>query len=129
MTHRKANITQTILAVIALFGFLFVAGCISSDKKKSSGIGLYTAEQMFVSAGRASKRLCESGNLSKIDCETAESAYSDGREVLIRAKAVWDIMVEADSFKSNTEYEALLIELADLTVTIEEIVRKYKEDS
>jgi hypothetical protein len=119
--RKKLSLVSLIL-ILALF-----AGCVSVDKKTSTAIGLKITKDVFISVGKTAKRLSVNGILSRNDYEIVESAYRNGRNALIDAKAVWDDMVVMNSFDNSERYGELILRVVKLTETIETIVRKYTD--
>lgn len=112
-----------VLLILALF--VGCIGCVSIDKRTSTAIGLKVTKDVFVSAGKTAKKLYISGVLNEDDRKIAESAYRDGRNALIDAKAVWDNMVEMNSLNNSERYSELILRVAKFTETMEIIIRKY----
>jgi hypothetical protein len=101
-----------------------IIGC-DMDAKQSTGLALKATKDVLVETGKAAKALCESGAISEADCFAIKDAYADGREILLRAKDMWDGMVAIDSFVEQREYQNALIEVARMSAVIEGIIREY----
>ncbi len=119
---------KNTIRIIILLVLLVSMGCAfdigNPDKRVKSAIGLITAKNFLNTTATFAKRLCEQGVLSDDDCETAEIAYMEGKDALISAKEIWDIMVVRDSFDGNEEYADLIKSVVKFTTIIETIVRK-----
>jgi hypothetical protein len=112
--------------ILPLFLILIMVGCAGSGSiRKDTGIGLLSIRNVFVNIAIKADELCVSGVISREDCVIINDAYLRGDLALAQAKVIWDHMVLIDSFHSNQDYDNLLIEMLKLTITIENIVRKY----
>ncbi len=120
-------IRKTVLLYMAVCVAMALQACINTDKRVTSAIGLKTTKDVFIATAKTAKRLCEQGVLSDNDCATIESTYTQGRVLLISAKAVWDGMVTMDSFDANSSYNELIISVVNLTANMEAIIRKVGE--
>ncbi len=125
MIIRKPVISFIALCLImALSACTFDIGSPNADKRITSAIKLKATKDIFIATATSAKRLCEQGILSEDDCETAEIAYMEGKDVLIAAKEVWDGMLTIDSFDNTDKYDELIILTVKFTTIIETIIRK-----
>jgi len=115
----KIAVNYFIIAILVLV----VLGC-SIGQKKQSAIGLKTTKDTLVSVATAAKRLCENGTLGENECKQIEDIYTQGRGLLIEAKAAWDVMVDLDSFDNRAKYENLIAQVTHLAGRIEGLIRE-----
>lgn len=106
--------------------FLVVISACSGDMKKDSAIGLKISKDSLISVAATAKRLCEQGVLSDRECRDAEIYYTEGRKVLLEAKATWDEMVDNDSMDNSVFYNSLINRVTDIMGRIENIIKERK---
>ena len=102
----------------------FFPGCYTGDKKIDTGITLSSTKDVFIAAATTAKRLCESGVLSQDECQEIAQIYSDGKKLLIEARALWDEAVGNDT-PVPAKYEILVHKAMEIATTIEMIVLKH----
>lgn len=126
MQKSKLNLFALIVLVCIVFASI---GCETLPAKKSSAIGLKAAKDVLIATARPAKQLCISGVIETEDCDKIRTAYTQGTELLLEAKSLWDLMVLADDFRANEDYGDMILKIADLTGVIESIVIKYTTES
>jgi len=123
-----------LFVIMSLSACVFNIGSPNPDKRVTSAIKLKATKDIFIATATTAKRLCEQGILSIDDCETAEIAYMEGKEALISAKEIWDVLVGMDNMDiinekffingEHVSYDDLIMSAVKFTAMIETIIRK-----
>ncbi len=135
MIIRKTVLLFTLCVVMALSACLtFDVGSPNPDKRVTSAIKLKAAKDIFIATATSAKRLCEQEILSEDDCETAQIAYMQGKEALVSAYEIWDVLGDLDHFDGNAvfsvnsgdpvSYNDLIKSAVKFTTIIETLIRK-----
>lgn len=124
---QKNRFILFLLPFLVIF-LLTSVGCETLPAKKLSAIGLKAAKDVLIATARPAKQLCIAGVIDPEDCDKIRGAYTQGTELLIEAKSLWDLMVLADDFRTNEDYGDMVLKIAELTGVIESIVIKYTNE-